>query len=235
MQFYNPRSLSIVEGLIKLPQFGSSSGGTQRPLNSFALCFGDRCVLFDAPVSNALPGIAKLRREGIRPVACVLSHADIAASGDAFDELARMQIPLLLHPLDQTDPRAARLSLAWGDPMTDASLADLPLEIIHWPGHSPGLVMLYTPQSGGILLTGDATVAPGPMQPDHTPPLVRTPAPTPEQDAQVVARWREFEREPLRTLAPLHGEIYADRHDIAALIAAMTQVGPMTQDVRQFA
>jgi hypothetical protein len=83
--FYQPHSVTLAPGRVMLPQFGSASGGTHRPMNSFALVFAERCVLFDAPLAHAVPGIRKLIRDGVRPVACVLSHAEICGSGAAFD------------------------------------------------------------------------------------------------------------------------------------------------------
>ena len=250
--FYHPRRQWLVGnpetgGLVMLPQFGSPGGGTFRPLNSYALVFGEdrgrRCVLFDAPLRHAVPGVRGLVAEGVAPVACVLSHADLAGSGDAFDVLAgEFGLPLLLHPEDRHDPRARRLHLGWGDPTDDASLEGLPVEVRHWPGHSPGSVVLYTPAFGGVLLTGDSAVGPGPMQPDGHPPLVRPPAPPPPfspTDAEVVARWRaladELADRPPRTLAPLHGAIYADRDDVLGLIAGLVAADPMEPAVRRTA
>ena len=165
-----------------LPQFGSPSGGTHRPLNSYALVFdgpgGRRALLFDAPLRHALPGVRGLREEGVEIVGCVLSHADLAGSGDAFDILtAEFGIPLFLHPEDRHDPRAQGVMQEWADPTAPGAFGDLPIEILHWPGHSPGSIMLFTPRFGGVLLTGDSAIAPGPMQPDDAPPLARPPRP----------------------------------------------------------
>jgi glyoxylase-like metal-dependent hydrolase (beta-lactamase superfamily II) len=234
--FYQPQSVTLAPGLVMLPQFGSASGGTHRPMNSFALVFEERCVLFDAPLANAVPGIRKLVRDGVRPVACVLSHADLCGSGDAFDPLiGELEIPLMLHPRDQADRRAQRLGIDWGDPTAAGAFEDLPVEVLHWPGHTPGSIMLYTPEHGGILLTGDSAVAPGPMQPDEASPLARPPGRTADEDAAMVERWRGFHREPLTTLAPLHGHVYVDHGDIPGLIDAMLTAGSPASAVREFA
>ena len=232
-----------------LPQFGSASGGTHRPLNAYALVFGAehgrKGVLFDAPLRHCVPGIRGLTDQGVRFVGCVLSHADLAGRGDAFDTLAgELGLPLFLHPEDRHDPRARGLMQEWEDPTDPEAFDGLPIEVLHWPGHSPGSVMLSTPAFGGVLLTGDSAVAPGPMQPDGTPPLVRPPAPPAPfspTDAEVLDRWRALLKRweaaggAPRTLAPLHGEIYVDRDDVPALIAGLLEAEPMTPTVRRTA
>ena len=257
-RFYRPRRQWLVGGpdaggLVMLPQFGSPSGGTHRPLNAYALVFGPdlgrRAVLFDAPLRHAVPGVRGLIEDGIEPVCCVLSHADLAGSGDAFDALAgEFRLPLLLHPEDRHDPRARGLHLDWEDPATafadGGAFAELPVDVLHWPGHSPGSVMLWTPRFGGVLLTGDSAVAPGPMQPDGHPPLVRPPAPGAgfaPTDAEVQDRWRDLltrwrrDGTAPRTLAPLHGEVYADVGDVPALVEGLIAAAPMEQAVRRTA
>lgn len=128
--FYHPRRQWIVGdaadgGLTMLPQFGSPSGGTHRPLNSYALVFksgpggsgGRKALLFDAPLRHAVPGVRGLTAEGVEVVGCVLSHADLAGSGDAFDVLAgELNLPLFLHPEDRHDPRVRGLMQEWEDP-----------------------------------------------------------------------------------------------------------------------
>ena len=231
--FYQPRSVTVREGLVLLPQFGSASGPTHRPFNSYALVFGDRCVLLDAPVLDALPGIRRLMERGVSPVGCLLSHADLA-DADGFDAIRdEFDLPFMLHHDDRDDPRAERLGIDWQDPAE--GLVDLPVEVIHWPGHSPGSVMLYTPGHGGVLLTGDAAVAPGPMQPEDTPPLVRPRLDAEEQDRQQLDRWRSFSRDPLTTLAPLHGNIYVDHPDVPGLIRGLIDAPPLEQVVRRTA
>ena len=231
--FYQPRSVTLRGGLILLPQFGSPSGGTHRPFNAYALVFGDRCVLFDAPHLHCAPGVRKLVDGGVTPVGCLLSHADLTA-GDGFDALRDdFGMTFMLHPADQKDPRAERMGIDWRDPA--GALADLPVEVIHWPGHSPGSVMLYTPEHGGVLLTGDAAVGPGPMQPDGTPPLVRPKVASEEGDRGQLDRWRAFHRDPLGTLAPLHGDLYIDHPDVPGLIRGLIDAPPLEQAVRRMA
>ncbi|MEM9703644.1 MAG: MBL fold metallo-hydrolase [Planctomycetota bacterium] len=252
-RFYHPRRQWIVGddatgGLLMLPQFGSPSGGTHRPLNSYVVVFVSqnqrRALVFDAPFRHALPGIRGLKEEGIELVGCVLSHADLAGSGDAFDALsAEFDLPLFLHPEDRHDPRVRGVMQEWHDPTEPGAFGDLPIEVLHWPGHTPGSIMLCTNEFGGVLLTGDSAIAPGPMQPDDAPPLAIPPAPprpfspTDEEvcDAwsSLLKRW-ETDAAP-RTLAPLHGEIYADTDAVPSLIQGLLQAAPMTPSVRRTA
>ena len=252
-RFYHPRRQWLVGdedsgGLVMLPQFGSPSGGTHRPLNAFALVFvedsGVKALLIDAPLRHALPGVRGLAEAGAEVVGCVLTHADVAAQADATDVLAdRFACPYFLHPGDRRDPRLRHLRFDWRDPCEDGAFGGLPAACRHWPGHSPGSVLVETGAFGGVLLTGDSAVAPGPMQPDDAAPLTRPPAPGPgfsPTDEEVCARWRallaEWERTAApRTLAPLHGEVYANRDDIPELVRGLLAAGVMDGAVRRTA
>ena len=261
--FYHPRRQWLVGdagsgegtggGLVMLPQFGSASGGTQRPFNSFALVFdtpsGRKGLLVDAPLRHCVPGVRGLVEEGVEVVGCVLTHSDLAGAGDAFDTLAaEFGTPFFLHPEDRHDPRVRGLMQQWEDPCEafaeGGPLADLPVEVLHWPGHTPGSVMLYTPRFGGVLLTGESAIAPGPMQPDDAPPLARPPAPPPpfsptdeegkDRWRALLDRWAAAGAAP-RTLAPLHGAVYADADAVPDLIAALIRSGPAAPAVRRTA
>ncbi|MEM8873771.1 MAG: MBL fold metallo-hydrolase [Planctomycetota bacterium] len=192
-------------------------------------------MLFDAPLAHVLPGVRRLIEDGITPVACVLSHADVPAVGNAVKQLhEEFELPMLLHPRDQMDQRIADLKIDWQDPMGHEVLAEFPVEVLHWPGHSPGSVMLYIPEFGGVLLAGDSLVRPGPMQPDGDQPLVRPPSDWAD-DAKVLQHWRDLSLDPLRTLAPLHGEPLIDIDNASASITTMLDAGPMKSAVRRVA
>ncbi|MFH5805531.1 MBL fold metallo-hydrolase [Alienimonas sp. DA493] len=243
-------------GLVLLPQFGAAGGRTLRPPNSYALLFppdrssgadAPRALLIDAPLRHALPGVRGLKDEGAAIVGCLLTHADLAVRGDAFDALAgEFETPFFLHPEDRHDPRVRGLMVEWEDPIEACEpggpLAELPVEVLHWPGRTPGSVMLSTPAFGGVLLTGDSAIAPGPMQPDDALPLARPPAPPPPfspTDGQVCDAWRalltRWETDgPPRTLAPLHGAIHVDA-DVPALIRGLLAAAPEEPQVRETA
>ncbi|WP_145358494.1 MBL fold metallo-hydrolase [Alienimonas californiensis] len=254
--FYQPRRQWLVGGpdeggLALLPQFGAAGGRTLRPPNSYVLVFKQagarKALLIDAPLRHALPGVRGLREEGVEIVGCLLTHADLAVRGDAYDALAaEFGLPFFLHPEDRHDPRVQGLLTEWEDPVEACEpggpLAELPVEALHWPGRTPGSVMLHTPKFGGVLLAGDSVIAPGPMQPDDAPPLARPPAPPPPfspTDDEVCDAWRtllarwETDGAP-RTLAPLHGAIHVDA-DVPALVRGMLNTAPDMTGVRDTA
>ena len=149
IEFYASRRLHVIGPIHMLPQKGSVSGGSKRPLNSWAVLREGYSVLFDAPFSWVMDGVQGLADDGHPPLAYVLSHRDLAASGDAFDALAsEFGASILLHPDDQTTDKAKAAGVSWGDPTSGQGaeiLRDAGLELIHVPGHSPGSIMLYLP------------------------------------------------------------------------------------------
>ena len=208
-RFYAPDTQPVVGPVVLLPQEGSSSGGTNRPLNSYAVLREGRSILFDAPVSWALEGIRALAAEGRPPRALVISHKDLASSGDAFDLFREeFDAPVLMHPADQTHPAAQGLGLAFQDPMESAVLAGAGARVIHMPGHTPGSIMLYLADEGGILLAGDSAVAPGPEQAAE-PPRLERPKMAEEAERPFLDAWEKLAaRLPLAAVLPLHGRRY---------------------------
>ncbi len=209
IQFYTPDPQRITESVTMLPQDGSISGGSKRPLNSYAIRLetaeGPRTVLLDAPFSWVMADL-RARHSDAPIVAHVLSHSDLAASGDAFAEQASTFVgPVLLHPADQNDDVRA-LAIDFQDPMDHPALSGI--EVIHMPGHTPGSVMLHLPDER-TLLTGDSAVGLGPEQ-EATPPRLQRP----KMDKDDDAIFRDaFERlldslPRLDAVLPLHGAWY---------------------------
>ena len=211
IDFYSSHRQHVIGPVWMLPQEGSVSGGSKRPLNSYAILRDGVSVLFDAPFTWVMDGVHRLADDGHPPLACALSHRDLVSSGDAFDTLrSEFGASILLHPDDQATDKAKVGGVAWDDPTTGqgaAMLADAGLELIHVPGHSPGSVMLYLADEGGILLAGDSAVGPGPEQSDRTPRLER-PIKA-DEDPRFLDTWQKtVERLPLAAVLPLHGEAY---------------------------
>jgi glyoxylase-like metal-dependent hydrolase (beta-lactamase superfamily II) len=112
---------------------------------------------------------AVLDRVGAREVVAVICthghrrHA--AAAGEVAD---RDEAPVALHPADRLYWRELH---AGGDPdieMEDGGIfevADVALEVIHAPGHSPGSVVLYCEELEAVF-AGDALAATGPVAHD---------------------------------------------------------------------
>lgn len=211
MDFYSPDMQPIVGPVVMLPQKGSVSGGSKRPLNSYAILREGRSILFDAPVSWAMDGVRQLAEDGHPPAALVISHRDLAGSGDEFEAFRdEFGVPILMHPADQREDAPSKLSVALHDPMEGEGgriLQDAGIEVIHVPGHSPGSIMLYLADEGGILLAGDCAVGPGPEQSDRSPRLER-PSKA-DEDERFLDTWRKtVDRLPIAAVLPLHGEAY---------------------------
>ena len=58
---------------------------------------------------------------------------------------------------------------------------------------------------------------------------------TEQQDREQVERWRSFHRDPLATLASLHGNMYVDPPDMPGLIRGLIDAPPLEQAVRHSA
>ena len=227
MTFYASENQTLYDDLIMLPQKGATSGGSGRPPNSFAVLFRDYSVLFDAPYSWTLAGIKELTDRGYPPKVLVLSHRNVAGQGDAYEALQEdYDLPILLHPDDASHPEAKRAGVDFGSPVGNKVLEDSGLEVIPFPGHTTGSVMLYWPRRGGVLLAGDCAVGPGPRQDQEPPRLERSPGPTEEMSDQLARAWRTFSK-PLRTVCPLHGTVYRDRDDLAQIMRPLSEEPPM--------
>lgn len=227
MDFYSDRPQRLTLHVVLLPQHESPSGGTGRPLNSYAIETSAGAVLFDA----GLPGQEAAVREvaGDAGVAAlVVSHADVVAQAAELRRLAKaLDAPLLLHPADQDDERVRETGLTFGDPVLARVLDSAGIEVMHIPGHSPGSIMLYDRREGGMMLTGDSAVLPGPEQ-DAPDDLLERPRMSAEDDARFAERWREIAGAfPIRSLLPLHGRPLVDRGDIPVLIEDMLERPPM--------
>lgn len=210
--FYAEETVTVAGPVAKLPQKGSGSGGSRRPLNSFVIRRGEGAVLLDAAYSWALTGIAAEPS----PQAIVFSHGDTVDSADALDALAGRGAPFLLHPADGREG-----PVAFEDPRGHPALGGI--EVIGMPGHTPGSICLWL-AGEGILLTGDAAVAPGPEQ-EAEPARLQVPIQADVARAQ--ADWRALVPRlgGLRVVAPLHGAIYRrDEMGEAAFDAALAHL-----------
>lgn len=225
MDFFAPDPQYLHDDLVLLPQEGAQTGGTGRPPNSYALLFGGYSVLFDVPFSYLLDGVDELAKRGHPPGALVLSHRDLVGQGDAFETLQNTyDLSVLLHPEDDTGG-------AFSDPTDNALLKEAGLEVIHFPGHTSGSIMLYRRERGGVLLAGDSAVAPGPRQDRQPPRLERPLGPTQAMTDGLAERWRSFDK-PLRTICPLHGVPYVDRDDLQAIMRPLYDAEPMNPSGR---
>jgi glyoxylase-like metal-dependent hydrolase (beta-lactamase superfamily II) len=203
IRFYDPEPQPITGRVTMLPQAGSVSGGSNRPLNSYAIRVADSTILFDAPVSWVMDALRRVHAEA--PIrAHVLSHRDLARSGDAFEaQRDAFGMPFLMHPADQAEGAPAKLSMPLEDPRSHPALKGI--EVIEMPGHSPGSVMLHLPDER-VLLAGDCAVGAGPDQDANAPRLQRPIMGDDDAATFRDAMERLFDRLPaLDAVLPLHG------------------------------
>jgi hydroxyacylglutathione hydrolase len=128
-----------------------------------------RAVLID-PGAEGETLIEMVRRSGAELDAIWLTHAHVDHVGAIAAVRRRWAVPIYLHPLDEPLYRnAGRVAEAYGlpfeqPPPTDRPLADgdhlsvgaLTFDVMHVPGHAPGLVVFH---GHGVAFAGDLIFA----------------------------------------------------------------------------
>ena len=128
-----------------------------------------RAVLID-PGAEGDVLVEMVRRSGAELEAIWLTHAHVDHVGGIATVRRHWNVPIYLHPLDEPLYRnAGRVAAAYGlpfeePPSTDRPLADgdrltvgaLSFDVLHAPGHSPGLVVFH---GHGVALAGDLIFA----------------------------------------------------------------------------
>lgn len=203
--FFNQFSLEIKKNVYKLPQDGSPSGGTKRPLNSYAVVKDDSVLLFDAAYSWALDGISRL---GKKPEAFYFSHRDTVVNSDLeMKDLEHFGAPLYLHPQDAAHRETQFSDFQLEDPTIRRIHEAFGFEMILLPGHTDGSIMLFR-EEDGLLLAGDCLITPGPEQ-DVRPYKVDRPRMDQSQACQFREFWKIFCRDyRVNYILPLHGAVY---------------------------
>lgn len=139
----------------------------ERPGEAVAWIVGDddEVIVID-PGADAAGVLDAVRDREILAVICTHGHAGHVAA--AIEVAERDEAPVALHPADRGH---------WHDvhPDSDAEIemadggrfdvADVQLEVLHTPGHTPGSVSLYCADLGAVF-TGDALLASGPAPHD---------------------------------------------------------------------
>jgi glyoxylase-like metal-dependent hydrolase (beta-lactamase superfamily II) len=130
-------------------------------VNTWIIGDDDEVIVID-PGGDARAVRDKVGDRVVLAVICTHGHA--AHTAAALDVAAEDEAAIALHPAD----RAAWREVHSEDPeieMEDGGIfevADVSLEVMHAPGHSPGSVCLYC-EDLGVVFTGDVLNASGPV------------------------------------------------------------------------
>jgi glyoxylase-like metal-dependent hydrolase (beta-lactamase superfamily II) len=130
--------------------------------NSWIVGDDEEVIVVDAG-SDAAAVLDAVGEREVLAVICTHGHPTHAAA--AVEVAARDEAPVALHPADRVYWREAHPS---DDPeinMEDGGIfevADVTLEVLHAPGHSPGSVCIYSEDLQGVF-AGDVLSASGPV------------------------------------------------------------------------
>jgi len=123
----------------------------------------DEEVIVVDPGRDAGLVLAAVGDREVMAVICTHGHASHSAA--AVEVAARDEAPVAVHPKDRVFWREAHADV---DPEIDMEeggifeVADVALEVIHAPGHTPGSVCLYSEDLRAVFV-GDVLAADGPV------------------------------------------------------------------------
>ena len=126
----------------------------------------DEEVIVIDPGSDAAGLLDVVGDREVLAVICTHGHADQVAA--ALEVAERDEAPVALHPKDRSLWREAHPGEEADIEMEDGGVfevADVQLEIIYAPGHTPGSVCLYCEDLGAVF-TGHVMLAEGPAPED---------------------------------------------------------------------
>ena len=140
----------------------TSPGSEGAPDGNTWIVGDDEEVIVIDPGTDAGSVLEAVGEREVLAVICTHGHAShVAAAVEVAD---RDEAPIALHPRDLLQWRNAK---AGDDPEIDMEdggifeVADVSLEVIHAPGHTPGSVCLYSEELQ-VVFSGDVLLARGP-------------------------------------------------------------------------
>ena len=138
--------------------------GTRYPMenNTWVIGDDDEVIVID-PGHDAAAVLEVIDDREVAAVICTHGHPDHVAA--AVQVAERDEAPIALHPKDllfwrDTHEEDPDIEMADGGVF---EVADVALEVIHTPGHSPGSVCIYC-EDLGVVFSGDALLATGPAR-----------------------------------------------------------------------
>ena len=145
----------------RIAQVTAAGGVTATDSNAWIVGDGQEVIVVD-PGRDAHGVLQAVGDREIIAVICTHGHgAHVAA---ALDVAARDEAPVALHPRDRIVWRETHRDTDPEIEMEDGGIfevADVSLEVIHTPGHSPGSVCLYSEELEAVF-SGDSLLAAGP-------------------------------------------------------------------------
>jgi glyoxylase-like metal-dependent hydrolase (beta-lactamase superfamily II) len=134
-------------------------------VNAWIVGDDDEVIVID-PGSDAAGLLDVVGDREVLAVICTHGHADQVAA--ALEVAERDEAPVALHPKDRSLWREAHPGEQADIEMQDGGVfevADVQLEVICAPGHTPGSVCLYC-EDLGVVFTGHVMLAEGPVPED---------------------------------------------------------------------
>jgi glyoxylase-like metal-dependent hydrolase (beta-lactamase superfamily II) len=131
-------------------------------VNTWIVGDDDEVIVID-PGESAQEVLRVVGDREVLAVICTHGHARHVAA--AFEVAKRDEAPVALHGADRLSWREAHHGTEPDIVMEDGGVfevADVSLEVIHAPGHTPGSICLYSEELG-VLFAGDVIGAQGPV------------------------------------------------------------------------
>ena len=153
----------------RIDQFSAPAPGGPDSVNTWLVGDDEEVIVID-PGSDAAGVLGAVGDREVLAVICTHGHATHVAA--ALDVAERDEAPVALHPRDRNLWREAHPDEPADIEMEDGGVfevADVQLEVIHAPGHSPGSVCLYCEDLGAVF-TGHVLLAEGPAAQDGESP-----------------------------------------------------------------
>ena len=143
-----------------------SPGGTAQapsaPESNAWIVGDDSEVIVVDPGADAKAVLARIADREVLAVICTHGHLGHVAA--AIDVAARDEAPVALHAKDRSLWREAHREDEPDIEMEDGGIfevADVSLEVMYTPGHTPGSICLYSEELG-VVFSGDVLLADGP-------------------------------------------------------------------------
>jgi len=149
----------------RIDQFSAPAPGGPDSVNTWLVGDDEEVIVID-PGSDAAGVLGAVGDREVLAVICTHGHATHVAA--ALDVAERDEAPVALHPRDRNLWHEAHPDEPADIEMEDGGVfevADVQLEVIHAPGHSPGSVCLYCEDLGAVF-TGHVLLAEGPAAQD---------------------------------------------------------------------